>query len=190
MNDFLAKRMQHILQGRPLKQKEYKPIAKISEKRKAKLKEQKSNEGESGLDKYFEHHMINSIPKCENCGLEAHWLVKEYEDKKQQEAYRLMWRASQAHVLAKKDNFGGFPSVSTNLSNHLVLFPSWGGYLCGCHDEFDSSYEKAAMMPIFKKAADIVQSLYPLLSHEEKSRLPEIYIQEIKPEIYNTKLKS
>ena len=55
MSDYLKKRMQQILDGRPLKIKDKKPIAKKSEKRIAKEKEMEGEKGDSGLDK------LNSI---------------------------------------------------------------------------------------------------------------------------------
>lgn len=153
-----------------------KPIARKSEKKLAEEKEQKDNAGDSGLDKYFDYHMTNGFPKCENCGMVAEWLLEE--------KYAHVWRGCQAHVLRKKDNIGGFPSVATNLTNHLVLFPGFGKYLCGCHDLFDSSYEAMAKMAIFPKAIDIINQLYPFIKAEERKYLPEIITQEIKPEIY------
>lgn len=177
------------LMEKECKAKPKKPLKKISDKKAAENKSQKEKKGESGLDKYFDYHTKHSVPKCENCGMEAKWLLEPQEDEKKQKMYELMWRASQAHVLKKKDGIGGFPSVSTSLTNHLVLFPRWGGYLCGCHDKFDESYEAMAKMPIFKKAIDIINQLYPLIAADEKKYLPEIILQELKPTIYIQSLK-
>lgn len=187
MNDYLKKRQEFINAGRPLKKKEYKGIAKVSPKRQAKIDAEKEDKGDLGLDKYFDYWTKNATPVCENCGMQAYWLLEPQEDEKKQKVYQLMWRACQAHVLKKKDGIGGFPSVATNLTNHLVLFPRWGGYLCGCHDQFDESYEKMATMPVFRKAIDIITQLYPFIKAEEKKYLPEIIAQEIKPEIFNSK---
>lgn len=178
-------RIKNKLEPKTTGAKPRKPIAKQSQKKKQEIALLKDSASESSLDKYFDYHMKHSFPKCENCGMEAKWLLEEQEDKKKKEMYRLMWRASQAHVLRKKDGISGFPSVSTNLTNHLVLFPRWGGYLCGCHDLFDSSYEAMAKMPVFKKAIDIINQLYPFIKADERKYLPEIITQEIKPTIYN-----
>ena len=175
-------RLQQIKLGQRNKEavpKERKPIPRQSEKKKAELKEQKENKGDSGIDKYFEYHMANSFPRCDNCGMVAEWLLEE--------KYKAVWRGCHAHVLKKKDSIGGFPSVGTNLLNHLVLFPGYGKYLCGCHDRFDSSYEEMAKMAVFPKAIDIINKLYPLIAKEERKYLPDIIIQEIRPEIYNAK---
>lgn len=154
-----------------------KPLKRVSDKKAAEDKLAKEDSGESGLDKYFDYHMTNSFPKCDNCGMVAEWLLEE--------KYAHVWRGCQAHVLRKKDNIGGFPSVATNLTNHLVLFPGYGKYLCGCHDLFDSSYEAMAKMAVFPKAIDIINQLYPFIAKEERKYLPEIITQEIKPEIYS-----
>lgn len=152
-----------------------KPLKKISDKRALENKQSKEAGTETGLDKYFEYHMKNSYPKCENCGLVAEWLL--------QEKYSFLWRSCQAHVLAKKDSIGGFPSIAANLLNHLVLFPHFAG-LCNCHGLYDSSYEAMAKMAVFPKAIDIINQLYPFIAKDERKYLPEIITQELKPEIY------
>lgn len=161
----------------PKPKKEKKPLRKVSFKKAASDKAEKENKGDSGLDKYFEYHMKHAAPICMNCGLEARWLLEE--------KYSFLWRSCQAHVLAKKDGIGGFPSVAANLLNHLVLFPHFAG-LCNCHGRFDSSYEEMAKMAVFPKAMDIVNRLYPLIAKEERKYLPEILTQEIKPTTFNT----
>lgn len=174
-------RLNLIRQGLAEKTTNPKPkkyISRQSEKKKKEIKEQKESGGEAGLDKYFDYHMANSFPKCDNCGMVAKWLLEE--------KYKFLWRSCQAHVLPKKKEIGGFPSVATNLTNHLVLFPHFAG-LCNCHGRFDSSYEEMAKMNIFQKAIDIINQLYPLIKTEERKYLPEIITQEIKPAIYNSK---
>lgn len=185
MSDYLNHRRKLIADGRPLPQKKQYSIPKKSAKRIKKEKEQKDASGENGLDAYFEHHTKTSYPKCDNCGMVAEWLLEDTGDEKKNAARKTMWRASQAHVLRKKDGIGGFPSVATRLENHLVLFPRWGGYLCGCHDLFDSSYENMAKMAVFPKAIDIINRLYPYIAADERKYLPEIITQEIKPSLYN-----
>lgn len=179
-------RKEGLLPKLPTK-KEPKPLKKVSDKKAAEIKDYKESGGDNEMDKYFDYHMKNSFPRCDNCGMEAKWLLEPQEDKEKAKMYLLMWRASQAHVLRKKDGIGGFPSIATNLTNHLVLFPRWGGYLCGCHDLYDSSYENMAKMAVFPKAIDIINQLYPFIKTEEKKYLPEIITQEIQPEIYNGK---
>jgi hypothetical protein len=178
MNEYLKKRQEHILKGRPLPPKKTYKLKPISEKRAAKIKEQKDAGGENGLDKYFDYHMKNSLPKCDNCGMEAGWLLDE--------KYSFIWRSCQAHVLPKKEGIGGFPSIAANLLNHLVLFPHFAG-LCNCHGQYDSSYEAMAKMAVFPKAIDIINQLYPFIAKDEIKYLQEILLQELRPEIYNSK---
>lgn len=121
------------------------------------------------LDKWFGHFMAASKPVCEECGLVAKWLLKpEYEK---------LWKACQAHILPKKENYG-FPSLATNYDNHIVLFPSWGGFLCGCHGLYDSSWYNACKMKIWSKVGRIfVSKLYPVMPDNEKKLLPEQLIK-------------
>jgi hypothetical protein len=165
------------------KPKERKPLKKVSDKRKTELAAAKEVGGERELDKYFDYHMKHSEPVCMNCGLRADWLLEQQADAKKAEVYKMIWRSSQAHVLEKKNSIGGFPSVSTNLLNHLVLFPHFAG-LCNCHGEFDSSEERMARMKVFPLAVDIVRQLFPFIAIEERKYLAEVFVQEIKPENY------
>lgn len=40
-------------------------------------------------------------------------------------------------------------------------------------------------MKVWSYAIKVINLLYPLLKQEEKRRLPDVIIQEIKPELYN-----
>lgn len=160
--------------------KKRKPIAKFSEKKLAEIKAQKENGGENTLDAWFEWQMANNKPVCEECGMEAYWLLEPQEDPKKAESYRLMWRASQAHILPKKKRFG-FKSVSTHRENHMVLFPSWGGHLCGCHGFYDSTWYNASTMKVWGKAKRIFkETLYPLLPQEEHKNIPDELLSTLK----------
>ena len=159
--------------------KERKPIPKISKKKAQEIADEKAAGGESGLDKYFEYHMKHSEPVCEECGMRADWLVEPQDDPKKAEAYRLIWRACQAHVMPKKKVYG-FPSLRNNLDNHLVLFPSWGGHLCGCHGFFDSNWYNATTMNVWPKAVEIFKKLYPFIPEKEKKNIPDVLLQTLK----------
>lgn len=160
-----------------------KRIPKISEKRKKELAEQKESSSDKKEDEYFEYWMKNGVPKCEECGMEAFWLLEPQADKEKEKAYKMIWRACHAHVLPKKKTYG-FPSLRNELDNHLVLFPSWGGLLCGCHGFYDSNWYNASTMNIWKKAIQIIQEkLYHKIPPNEKKNLSEIILQELNPEI-------
>jgi len=155
--------------------KEKKPLKKVSDKKLAEIKSNKRGD-EKKEDNYFEYWMKHAVPICENCGMEAHWLKEPQTDPGKKKAYDLMWRACQAHVLPKKKTHG-FPSLANNLKNHLVLFPSWGGYLCGCHGFFDSSWYNATTMDVWPKAVDIFKELCPFMPEKEKKNIPEQFLK-------------
>lgn len=166
MSDYLQYRLglKNGTVQKPVKEK--KPIAKKSAKKIAEEKEAKAKP--SSLNYYFDYHMANAIPKCMNCGFEAAWLKDE--------KYKKIWKACQAHVLPKRKEYG-FPSLAGNLDNHLVLFPSFGGTLCGCHGFFDSSWFNATTMEVWPKAVDIFKKLQPLIPKEERKNIPEQFLK-------------
>jgi hypothetical protein len=159
--------------------KEKKPLKKVSPKRAAQIKEEREGGKEDSLDKWFEHWMEVSEPVCAECGMRADWLKEEQVDEKKREVYRLMWRACQAHILPKKKVYG-FPSLATNMDNHIVLFPSWGGHLCGCHGFYDSNWYNASTMKIW---TDIVKTftdkLNNLIPEAERKNIPEVLLKEL-----------
>jgi hypothetical protein len=147
--------------------KKKKHIPKKSAKKLAEEKKEKEllSGGDSDLKKWFSDKMINSLKRCENCGAS----LARYNEKD--------WYGSQHHVLEKSL----YPSVMVDPDNHLVL-----GKWC-CHSQWHTSYENAAKMPIFPKAISIINTLYQKLTKDEKRKLPDVVIQEIKPETYNSK---
>lgn len=165
MSDYLEFRRQHILSGRPLPEKKKYKIPAKSAKRIAKEKEQKEALGGelSPLDQWFEDRMKESAPVCAECGMDAQWVL--------QPQYNKIWKACQAHILPKKK--GAFPSVAAHPLNHIVLFPSWGGHLCGDHGFYDSNWYNATTMKIWPIVEQRVWELYPLLNEAEKKRLPD-----------------
>lgn len=178
LSEYQKSRMQNILNGRPLKSKEKKPIAKVSKKRQAKLDEAKKVYLESKktsnvpneiieqltLNQWFDYHMEHSEPVCAECGMRADWV--------KQPGYEKIWKACQAHILPKKKTYG-FPSISNHLENHIVLFPSWGGHLCGCHGFYDSSWYNATTMKIWPHVQQKFKTLYPFIKETERKNIPE-----------------
>lgn len=153
-------------------------LAKRSAKKIASDKEAKDARvgGEDAQDNWFVKGMMENEPVCAECGMAAHWLLEPQIDPKKAEAYRLMWRASQAHILPKKKKYG-FPSLATNPHNRIILFPSWGGFLCGCHGFYDSNWYNASTMKIWPQIVEIfVTKLYPMIPEHEKKNIPEILL--------------
>lgn len=156
MSDYLQKRMQHILDSRPLKVKEKKPIAKKSAKRLAKEAEEKkatSIEGrEESLNEWFQRIEDKHWGKKENL---------EYTGCPCMECGktipRIYARHATAHLLPKKL----FKSVATNDLNYLIL-----GAGCGCHDK-THRIDKLIQMKIWPEAAKRINALLPLLPYDE-----------------------
>jgi hypothetical protein len=148
----------------PKPKKETKPIAKVSEKKKAKDAEEKKAGVNADLDYWFEYHMEHSDPVCAECGSRADWLKLP--------EHTLIWKACQAHILPKKK--GAFYSLRGNLDNHIILFPSFGGILCGHHGEYDSSWYNATTMKVWTIVETIfLEKLYPAMHPNERRLIPE-----------------
>ena len=146
---YLEQRRQFIEQGRPLKTKERKPIAKKSAKRIEKEKEQKAAGGEVGklaLDKWFfdieEKYFSTGYGVCMETG-EA--IPRRYA------------RAATAHLLPKKL----FKSVATHELNYLILSAANGS-----HDR-THTISKFVQMKIWPEAARRIKILIPLLPIDE-----------------------
>lgn len=97
--------------------KKKKPIAKIGAKKKAEMAE--SKDGDDKADLFFEAMRKKLKGKCLFCGGSTTWKNEE------------LWRIAIAHLLPKKNNFGGFPSVAYCEWNWIEL--CWS-----CHTDFDS----------------------------------------------------
>lgn len=140
-----------------------KPIPKKSKKRIAEDKEKKNSVGggDSDLVKWYAKIMQEEPGKC--------WETGELIDKKD----KMGWHGSIAHILPKEH----FPSVKTHPLNYMIL-KMWGG----THSTYDSSWEQAAKMKIWPYSLKIIiHDLYPLLTAEERRKLPEVVKQEINP---------
>lgn len=151
MSDYLKKRQELIFQGRPLKTKEKKPIAKVSEKRQKKLDEQKAKGSDSEMDVFFKSLRKGMTGKCLFCGGNT---MKKDDDK---------FHFSLAHLLPKSI----FKSVATHPSNIIELC----FYNNSCHTNFDNGMitwefikDSAEWLIIREKLLEIL----PLVSPEEQ----------------------
>lgn len=167
-NDYQKRRMQHILDDRPLPEPKIYRINKVSPKRRAKIEAQKGIVVDP--NEFFTYHMKTNVPCCWECGMGANWLLDP--------AYEKVWRACQHHVLPKRKTM--FPSLAQNLQNHMVLFPSFGGKLCGCHGFAESSWYNASTMKTWPKMVEIFIDLYPQIPEKERKNIPEIFLSYIK----------
>lgn len=156
------KRKNGILPPLPTK-KEKKPVAKKSDKKLKAEAEERAAGTDKPVDEYFSYHMAHSEPVCQNCKMEARWLLlPEYES---------VWRMCHHHVLAKRKT--QFPSLAGNLDNHLVLFPSLGGKLCGCHGWAESNWFNATTMECWPLIVEVFKKVYPMIPEKEKKNIPE-----------------
>lgn len=154
--------------GKPKEAKRY-SIPKKSAKKIAQdkaIKETGKLMEDTELQKWYAKIMQDEQGKCWETGVTIN-----KQDK-------LGWHGSIAHILDKAN----YPSVKTHPLNYMIL-SMWGG----THGQYDSSWEHASKMKVWSYAIKIINLLYPLLKPEEKRRLPDVIIQEINPEIYNSK---
>ena len=164
-------RLAYINAGRPLKEKPKKLIKKVSDKRQQKINEQREAASENALDLWFEKGMKECEPVCAECGFRADWLKEE--------KYKEIWRACQAHILPKRKEYG-FTSIAANNDNRIILFPSWGGLLCGHHGYYDSNWYNASTMKIWPKVLEIIKDkLIPCIAEKEYKNIPEIILKHI-----------
>lgn len=84
-------------------------------------------------------------------------------------------RAATAHILPKKNNIGGFPSVATHPLNYLILSP-----LNGSHDK-THTWAKFQMMKVWPLAVERFKKIYPFIALGERKYLPDCLLQEIEP---------
>lgn len=161
------KELQNIREHRndPKAKKTYYLPKKSAKKLKAESEEKKLRNGdESELSKWYTKIMQSEMGIC--------WETGEKIDTRD----KMGWHGSVAHCLPKDL----FPSVATHPMNYMIL-KMWGG----THGQYDSSWENASKMKVWSYACKIFNILYPLLTREEKAKLPDVIIQEIKPETYN-----
>ena len=115
---------------------------------------------------WFIERMEKLPPKCENCGAEKDALKLPRNG--------IKWKSCQAHLLPKRH----FDSLKTHPLNGMVLGSGFSG-LCHCHDFYDSSWEKAAKMPIWEEVVMRFLIMYPLIPQEEYQFIPPQLLQEL-----------
>lgn len=126
-------------------------------KRNPERKEQKDE-----LGKWFEHHNTHNSWICENCGKP----IKSFS--------RKAASAAQAHILPKSK----FKSVQSVLENHMTLGdPVF--HDCSCHDDYDSSWQRAEGMLVFTLAKQRFITFRHLIYRTEYKFLPEPFYQMI-----------
>lgn len=103
------------------------------------------------LNNFFAKEALKVPLLCDNCNQKLN--VPGFEDK----------RKVIAHILPKKINFGGFPSIATNPDNVMHL-----GVWCGCHSKWDNSdAAKRMTMNCYAKAIERFEIFKDCLTDNE-----------------------
>ena len=154
MNEYMRKRMDDILAGRPIKTKEKKPIAKVSAKRQAKIDKEKLERGDDDteLQKWFRARMKQMGEKCYECGNKVENKVYKYAIH------------SICHILAKRDTM--CPSVKYHPANWITLCPDH-------HTKFDNSnWEEIEQWGCWDTIRDRLIHVYDALEPSERRHFP------------------
>lgn len=88
------------------------------------------------------------------------------------------FRHSIAHLLPKKDNFGGFPSVATHEDNWIELCY----YGNSCHTNFDNAMitlEQLKDTPQWEVIVRKFKKVYPFIAEKEKRNIHYLLLQEL-----------
>lgn len=169
MSEYLKKRQEFILAGRPISEKKKYKLNKVAPKTAAKKAEQdkaNSKEGKDNeLDLWFEARRKEMTGKCVFCG------------GKTEKNNDVTYRNSVAHLLPKRQNM--FPSVRTHPDNWLELC----FYGNSCHTNFDNSIITWELLADSNEWALIVEKfkkVYPSIAPEEHKNIPELLLKEIR----------
>lgn len=150
MSDYLKKRQQFILSGRPLPEKKKYTIPKVSKKRAEKIAEQKTKGADSEMDLFFAAMRKKMVGVCQ-CGCARK--SSKFEDDH--------YRASISHIFPKRI----FKSIATHELNWVER-----NFWDGCHSNMDN--RSMALWVNFADWNDIKERFYilaPLLTEKEKS---------------------
>lgn len=160
MSDYMKKRMQHILNDRPLPDKKITRIKPVSDKRAKKIAAAKDENGDTDLVRFFKSAMKRMTGHCMNCHARTETNV-----------YSAAIFCI-CHILDKRDTM--CPSVKTHPCNWIELCPD-------CHREFDTPHpdpkktiwDKRQEMGIWDAVRDRLVMVWPDLAEAEKRHFPE-----------------
>lgn len=158
---YLEERRKHSQFGKPPKEKKIYSLKKVSDKKAAeKFSEKIARGGEkTDLEKWYEKIMQKEDAVCWETG------------NKINKSDKVAWHGSIAHVLGKKT----FPSVAIHPLNYLIL-EMYGG----AHGQYDSSWENASKMKVWKIAVERFLRIEPDIAWEERKNIPDVFLREIK----------
>lgn len=172
MNEYMRKRMEQILAGRPIPEKKKHTIPKVSKKRAEKIAEQKTKGADSEMDLFFDEMIRRCTGRCLFCNSKTtvvdHNLWREQNERLSNEANQKKWdndvkrikRASVAHLMPKSK----FHSIATHEDCWIEL--CWS-----CHTSFDSGAISWLTLKDSKEWEIIREKLLivlPLVAEEER----------------------
>ncbi len=167
-----------------LHKKEKNKFSRIDPKSKKKIAQEqaeKENGTDAAMDKWFEDRGEELTGICLFCGGKTCKAKPKsfYATEELYEKAIMLQRFSIAHLFAKRKNM--FPSIATHPENYIELC----FYDNSCHANFDNNVieledvkyqHPEAWFGIVKKFL----ILYPVMTKEEKNRVPEILLSELK----------
>ena len=147
-----------------------KKIYRLPKKSKKRLEQEAANpvrkdeNGDTALQRWYKDRQKQLVGRCMRCG-------EKYNH------HNLTYAiAATAHVLPKRKEM--FLSVATHPDNYIEL-----GAGCGCHNWYDlqASWEEIALSPIWP----LVLEKFLLFQKDitEREKIPDVFLQEIKPKI-------
>lgn len=155
MNDYLKRRQDHINAGRPLPQKKYSGINKVSPKRAAKIAAEKEARGDDDTDlvKWYKNRIKQLTGRCAECGNVTETKVYQYAI------------ASVCHLLAKRPAV--CPSVKIHPLNWIELCPYH-------HDQLDkANWKEIESWGCWDTIRGRLIAVYGDVAPEERRHFPE-----------------
>lgn len=164
---YLQDRLHQKQFGKPKKEKSFSWLPKKSEKKIAEEKEEKLSGTDATMDRWHEEQRERATGICIFCGGKT----EKFNDK--------TYRNSNAHLFPKRKNL--FPSIKLRPENCIELCY----YENSCHKNFDDhmiTFEmiKSEYPSAWKIICEKTKILYPFMTMQEKNRVPEIILNEIK----------
>lgn len=151
--NYQQKRMQHILDDRPIPEKKKYRLKPISDKRAAKIAEQKELRGDDETEK---QKWFNEVRKklVSTCGCGCGEKSSKHEDDH--------FRSSICHIFPQRL----FPSVALHLSNYVER-----SFWNGCHFKMDNkSMDLWPNMADFDDIKEVFHLLSPILTDQERAK--------------------
>lgn len=165
MSDYLKKRFEHMLAGKPLPEKKKpKPISKKSPKRIAKEAEQKEALGGEPTEKelWFQERRKEMTGRCWHCGGKS---CKDSDE---------FFRHSCCHILPK----AYFPSIALHEFNFIELC-FWKN---NCHGNMDNKTLDLIDMNCWNTIVERFLIMYPAIDKKEHRRIPAVLMQYVNTE--------